>query len=63
MAHDIDAWVSDDLPGFRLAIPTFREPDEEFHLMLAAKDADIPNDGVLEPPFRTEALIVVNFYR
>jgi hypothetical protein len=45
--HDIDAWVSDDLPSFRLGIPTFAEQGEEFHLVLAAKDADIPNEATL----------------
>lgn len=45
---DIDAWVSDDLPGFRLGRPTFIDQDEEFHLILAAKHSDIPSDAGLE---------------
>jgi hypothetical protein len=47
IAHDIDAWVSDDLPGFRLGIPMFPEQDEEFQFILAAKDADIPDKATL----------------
>lgn len=45
---DIDAWVSDALPGFRLGRPVFINQDEEFHLILAAKHSDIPSDAGLD---------------